>query len=199
MISHISERVLLYIKCHLEINDEMAEVYKYGIEITLSSLLNVVLILMVSAIIGDIVSGVVFLLCIIPVRSYCGGYHASTYLLCNLVFTLTYLLVHYFGLVINALHIETRLSISICVAIISFIPVVLFSPVKNRHKKLSKDKAHKCRLISLILFIFFSITSLILIINNLDCGTTLVMTLAAVSVLIIIEISMQRRGYHESE
>ena len=199
MINQISEKLLMYIKFHLSIDDEMDEVYKYGIEITLSSLLNVILILLLAAIIGDVNSGVTFLLCIILVRSYCGGYHASTYFRCNLVFVLTFLFVYYFSMIISTLNIESRFVVCASVIIISYVPVIMFSPVKNIHKQLTEEKANKCRIISIILFAACGVLSLLLIGINSNRGATLTMTLAAISIMIVVEIFMQRRDYHESE
>lgn len=73
-------------------DEEKKEIYIYGIELLVSSLIGAVLILGISIGIGKIWSGVVFLSVFILVRQYTGGYHADTYVRCNAAFVLTYLL-----------------------------------------------------------------------------------------------------------
>lgn len=60
-------------------DEEKKEIYIYGIELLVSSLIGAVLILGISIGIGKIWSGVVFLSVFILVRQYTGGYHADTY------------------------------------------------------------------------------------------------------------------------
>ena len=95
MIKKVSVRIMNLISCSIELNPEMSEVYQYGIEITISSILNVLLIILFGLIIRDIISAIIFLACIIPLRQLCGGYHASTYFKCNAIFVLSFLSVYF--------------------------------------------------------------------------------------------------------
>lgn len=79
---------------------------------------------------------------------------------------------------------------------LGFIPVLVFSPVKNKHKSLSASTAKKCRIISILIYIVLALISIFFCIRE-TYGSIMVITLTAVSVMILIEIFMQRRGYHD--
>ena len=83
MINWLSSLILDFIYGNSDLSSEIKDIYKYGIEITLSSVLNIVLVFGASIIIGDIIAGVMFLLIFVLLSSFTGGYHASTYLRCN--------------------------------------------------------------------------------------------------------------------
>ena len=58
--------------------DERA-IYKYGAEITISTLVGLFSILLVGVITGNIFESLMFLVCYVSVRIFAGGYHATTY------------------------------------------------------------------------------------------------------------------------
>lgn len=198
MIAYFSTKILSFLSKNLYIDDDMFEVYKYGIEITISSLLNIFLILIFGLLVGDIVSAIIFLLCIIPLRSYCGGYHASTYLRCNLIFLLCFLSCHLMSELINSASQEHIKFINEMILLLSFIPTYIFAPVKNIHKILDRKQAVKCRYISFAIQFIYSVAAVILVMLDISYGSTISVTLSAVAVMILIEIFMQRRGYHET-
>ena len=64
-------------------NDDK-EYYQYGVEITISSFLNIFLILCLGTVLHKINHAIVFLAVFISLRHLTGGFHASTYFKCNL-------------------------------------------------------------------------------------------------------------------
>ncbi len=196
MIKYISKNIILnfiYKNCNLP--TDMKEVYQYGIEITISSILNISLIIIISLLLGDIVSGIIFLMFFIPLRTYCGGYHATSYLRCNIVFSVTYAMVFFISVLLSPVF-KSNLNIAEAILMLGFIPVLVFSPVKNKHKSLSASTAKKCRIISILIYIVLALISIFFCIRE-TYGSIMVITLTAVSVMILIEIFMQRRGYHD--
>lgn len=196
MIKYISKNIILnfiYKNCNLP--TDMKEVYQYGIEITISSILNISLIIIISLLLGDIASGIIFLMFFIPLRTYCGGYHATSYLRCNIVFSVTYAMVFFISVLLSPVF-KSNLNIAEAILMLGFIPVLVFSPVKNKHKSLSASTAKKCRIISILIYIVLALISIFFCIRE-TYGSIMVITLTAVSVMILIEIFMQRRGYHD--
>lgn len=86
----ISQRILAFICRNMEVDEEIAEIYKYGIEISVSSLINLFLIIFGGLLLGDLPAGFVFMTLFIFLRSYTGGYHAETYFRCNIAFVCTF-------------------------------------------------------------------------------------------------------------
>lgn len=149
----------------------------------------------ISLLLGDIVSGIIFLMFFIPLRTYCGGYHATSYLRCNIVFSVTYAMVFFISVLLSPVF-KSNLNIAEAILMLGFIPVLVFSPVKNKHKSLSASTAKKCRIISILIYIVLALISIFFCIRE-TYGSIMVITLTAVSVMILIEIFMQRRGYHD--
>ena len=74
MIVTLSNCIIKSVSKNVDIDPEYYDYYKYGIEITISSIFNFALILFFGFIIGSFLSAVCFLLCVIPLRQFCGGY-----------------------------------------------------------------------------------------------------------------------------
>lgn len=72
------------------IQEKDVPVYRYGLEAIYSSTLELVSILFLAVIVGNLWQTVAFFLAFIPLRVYAGGYHASTRLRCFLVSLVVY-------------------------------------------------------------------------------------------------------------
>ncbi len=130
------------------------------------------------------------------IRSYSGGYHAESYLKCNctmvvmfsLAFGISKLLV-YFNL--------AEFHIMASALMLSFIPLYAFSPVKNEHKPLSEKKTKRCRIVSIVLYIFTGLVGLFGVSIGSLYGSIIIVTLIEISVMILFEIHQQRRKRNE--
>ena len=196
MIKRLADKLTKFICSHIDIPPEMADVYKYGFEITISSLLNIIFVLCCGLIIGDIFASVVYLLVFIPIRLFAGGYHATSYVRCNIAMVAAFLLTY--ALYRTLIWLNTDIRILEAILLANGLPIIIFSPVKNPHKELTPDKAKKFRVISIVIYICLSALALAAILFNIKYGILMIVTLTAVSVMILIEILMQRGGFHES-
>ncbi len=176
---------------------DMADVYQYGIEITLSSAVNFMIIIVCSMIFGDIAAGFVFLCCFIPLRSYTGGYHAETYLRCNAAFACTYIIV--FALSSLMCFVQPSVFTAAIILAAALIPVVRFAPVENKYKKLTDDKQKRSRILSIIIYLLLTAAALLLRAFDIRYGYLIMLTLLSVSLLIIAELAMQKMNIHKSE
>lgn len=198
MIEKISKKILSFVAAYVFMDGETAEVYQYGIEISISTALNIAITMLIAFVVGSPLSGIIFIMCMVLIRSYSGGYHAESYFKCNctmiaafsIAFFTSKLLVHF-----NLTEFDTMAS----ALMLAFIPVCAFSPVKNEHKPLSKNKAKKCRIVSIILYIFTSLIGLFLVSIGSLYGSIIIVTLIEVSVMILFEIHQQRRKHSEAQ
>lgn len=85
VIKRLANMLTNFICSHISMPPEMVDVYRYGFEITISSILNIILVLCCGIIIGDILASAVYLFVFIILRLFTGGYHATSYLRCNIV------------------------------------------------------------------------------------------------------------------
>lgn len=196
MIKEISNAIVSYLLKEdvIENMDDDKEYYQYGIEITISSLLNIALILIVGVIFQSLAESIVFLLCFILIRQYTGGFHASSYLRCNLSFCLCFtLLILCYQLTKE--YINTYIAI-----LISFIcTLVIFSrcPIENPNKPITENRKRFHRLIATLISILYSIISVTLMYFSNQYGVLILYTLLLVTVLIIIAIFKEWRCKYE--
>lgn len=192
----ISQRILTFICRNMEVDEEMAEIYKYGIEVSVSSLINLFLIIFGGLLLGDLPAGLIFMTLFIFLRSYTGGYHAETYLRCNIAFVCTFFATFFVARAMS--NLEHSVIVVIVLLMLSYIPIWIFSPVKNRHKYLSEEKKKRSRIISSVVYWGSVTIAMFLCLNNVWYGYVLATTDVSISLLILLEVFMQKKGYHPS-
>jgi len=126
------------------VKEEDAEIYIYGINQILVSVLNVSSALIIGLIFGVFPEITVFMAAYIPLRSFAGGYHAKTPLSCY-VFSVIMLIVVSIGL--KYLHIADWVYYAVLVA--ATLVVLVLSPVEDSNKPLDEieHKVYKRRTI----------------------------------------------------
>lgn len=124
------------------IKEEDAEIYIYGINQILTSVLNVSSALIIGLIFGVFTEVAIFMAAYIPLRSFAGGYHAITPLRCY-VFSVIMLIVVSIGL--KYLHIAEWIYYAVLVA--ATLVVLVLAPVEDRNKPLDEieHKVYKRR------------------------------------------------------
>ena len=94
--------------------------------------------------------------------------------------------------------VNISLNILEAISLISIIPVILYAPVPNSHKSKNQARDKKCHIISVVLSVAISIFSLLFFEVSPFFSSLIIMSQATVSILIILEIILQRRGIHEA-
>ncbi len=174
----------------------MIEVYIYGFETAISSVLNLVLVLCCGIAIGNILASIIYLFVFIFFRLFTGGYHATSYLRRNITIAVSFLLAYALYRTLTGLNTDIKILEAILLA--DALPIILFAPVKNTRKELTPDKIRKFWMLSIVIYICLSGLSLTAVLFEIKYGTLMIVTLSTVSVMILMEIFMQRRGSHES-
>lgn len=118
----------------IEKNDK--NVFIYGIDYMLSSILHIVTTLAIGALFGMFLESVVFLISYMPIRQYAGGFHASTPTRCYFSSIIITTVVLY----IIGLPIWSDIVILFFLAVASLI-IFLLAPVEDKNKPLDdKEK-----------------------------------------------------------
>lgn len=194
----ITDAILKYISKNNAIDgtdNDVVAFYKYGIEITLSSLFNIVVILLLSLLFNGMIEGFIFLAVLIPTRQFTGGFHADTYLKCNLVFGLSYIItLHLFRYTCNMVNVY--ISILLLAVEIFFVSVVC--PINNEHKPIHERKQYvRSKIISVVLYLFFGLIGLYFIFISNLYGNMILYSLHLITVLGILGILKERRKENE--
>lgn len=116
------------------------DVYVYGIEIILSTIVEIIAILVFSLCLSDIIDGLLFLLLFMSLRTFTGGYHAKTYRKCFCVTLTSFLCVLYIRNWIVNIYFD-----EICYVFLILICVYIIyrAPIINERQPLSKIKIVK--------------------------------------------------------
>lgn len=179
------------VKCgEISNNDYEVEYYRYGIEVALSSLLNLAIIIIIGIISMHIIESLIFLIVFIFVRQVTGGYHADTYFKCNLYLCLSFvlLLISYdFFSNNNNVYLVTAINI------VSLLIISIFSPVESKNKPIAKANRKGLKIKSIVFSIIISIISIILHCKSIKYGSILPLILLLISMLIIVAKLKERR------
>lgn len=133
--------------CEQKVIDEAkADAYVYGYELLISSVVSVLLVILVSAVCGDVRYSLSFLIGFIPQRIYIGGYHATSHTRCYLAFTGLALICILLSKVIAANHLFRILTTAALMGI-----AIFFSPIEATNKPLGKKKRLSYKMVASVL------------------------------------------------
>ena len=162
--------------------DEVQDFYRYGIEITISSMLNIVLVLLMGALTGHLLESVIYLAVFIAVRVITGGYHADTYFRCNLLMCSTFIATAFLNdKVCGYINIWVIVALVVFEEIIAFV----FCPVENKNKPIEKEKKPKFKAMGMIVFLLLDLFGGAIINKYQMVGSMILLTNLLIAVLII--------------
>lgn len=155
MISDLSVRVTGVLLNNRIIEKQDEEIYKYGLELLISTVINLALVLFIGIIYGRFIQTILFLLEYCFVRRYAGGYHASTHGRCIATFSILYFLMLF---ITRVFHINDINIFIFLAGIVSNIIVFRLSPVEDENKPMEayevKRNSNISKWLVIISFIF---------------------------------------------
>lgn len=197
MIEKISNAVVEYMLKHEAISEteENKEYYQYGVEITISSVINIVIILCIGLIFRSFIESLLFLLLFVPIRQYTGGYHANTYFKCNLtfaiLFTILLIFYHFTGEILTSYF-------SILIVYVCVLTIIFICPIENPNKPIPKEKRKAHKIMAVTLGAIYGISGIALVVVANKYGALILYTLLLVTVLILAALIQKRRCKYES-
>lgn len=186
----IANKLSLTFANHNIIDHKYQSVYSYCFEYILDYLQYIFITLLLFHIILDIYWGVFFLIVLLPLRNFCGGYHAPTKWLCTFLSYATVVLFCLFQSIIKS-KIATIISIS------SLIPALIYlykvTPVDNSRKHFTSEQRNKMKHYYILFgsFLLFLFILLLWFQNPLFHVVTFCVIITAIGV--VIERALQRR------
>ena len=192
LIERMASKVVDYLvkKEMIEDEKEYKDFYQYGAEITISSLLNIALILLIGALSNHLVDSLIYLLLFVFLRRFTGGYHADTYYKCNIIGCVN------FSLIILGKDLSVRFLSSwlppIAIGILSVLALSLLCPIENENKPIEEDKKPIYKLLSVLFGGLYLTSSVFLLVYHADFGFTVLYTLLSVAVSVIKSYAEKR-------
>lgn len=165
------------------------EIYKYGTELILSSAISMLILLLISIITNKIIEGILFYLVFCFMRMFCGGFHAESYLKCEISFALFYSCT----LALNYILSDISGFYWIILLLYSFVIIYGLAPVENKNKPLDHSEIARYKRYSIFELLIWSAIALVMAILNCRLYHIIILTLFVVSTLILV-VRMHKRG-----
>lgn len=187
MINKLSSLISSKFVEHNIISKSVKDVYRYGIEITISSIIGFVITCLIGLLFRMLMQTMLFYVIFILLRSMTGGYHAKTYLKCNFIFSIITLFIVTFS---KAAY---EMQISFGILTLLFLPsIAIFiwiAPVENVNKPIKAEKRVYWKSISIVTSVLLYLLSLLLYKSQHTLeATVIVITIFSVSILCMIPI-----------
>lgn len=174
-------------------DDENLEEYIYGIELFFSSFVSTILMLIIGICINSLIESIIFMVSFSTLRIYTGGYHSKSFLLCN-ISTLT---VYIINILAYKLLFEylVGMYISIPIFVITFMLILIFSPVENENNQLEKAEYISCKIKAIIVMSIETIAFFVLLyIFRFESIAIMIPALFFVDVLIAVGLINNKGG-----
>lgn len=192
MIEALSRKVVDYLIRSEAIadTDDDREYYQYGVEITMSSILGLLLVIILGVVTSCIFECVVFLITFVPIRQLTGGYHADTYFKCNFtmcMICIILLFIHHIS------YDNITPLVTTVISLISVIVIYLTCPIENKNKPISTKRRNSLKYLGTAIASVYAIIGNTLFYFSCKLGLVVVYTLLIICTLILYSIFVERR------
>lgn len=190
-MNFVVSKILKFITAQDVISNEadVQDFYRYGIEISISSFLNIFLVVVLGLLIHHVTESIIFLTLFISIRSFTGGYHADSYFRCNLLMCTSFILTVFLNIAATG---KLALPADIALVFITQIIVLLLSPVENKNKPIPEEKRSKLKIKGSI--ITFTINCVGIYCLESYIGTMIIFTGLLIAILMVAAKIKEERG-----
>ena len=189
MITKLSHIIADFFIRQKVVPEEQREIYEYGFELSISSLIGILIVLTIGLVSGKFWESVVFYIVFCFTRLFTGGYHAPTHLICKITFAAALLVV----LAVDWLLHGIEDYYWFVLHFYSLVIVCQFAPVENPNKELTKRQKVKCKVISIIeMAVWLAVMFLFRVLDS-ELDHIVALTLFCVSNLMLLGIHKERR------
>lgn len=182
---HILSKRIAFLVCKK--TDKLPfEIYVYGFELLISSIIETGALLFVGFLIGKFIETILFLFSFSSIRFFSGGYHSNSYIKCFVVTLFSYLFVLLLYNYLREFSVINIIIFAFFEFILSLILFIKVSPIKSNGKTIFNPKMQKrLSIIALCINIV-----LVMVLFNIFKNNILIIvlpTIFMVDTLIIIE------------
>ena len=164
-IDKMTNMLTNFIIQHSDVKREDADIIAFGVKYGLITLAEILGMVVISFLMRELIPGAVILIAFISIRVYAGGYHAKTLPRCVVMSTILFTLI-----ILGYKMLYLPIIVKGLIALFLGVLILIFSPVENDNRRLSKNekKVFKNRAlifysISLIIFMLIKKLSNILV------------------------------------
>ena len=129
------------------------EVYVYGVELIISSLIGKIIVLTLGILLGRLVETLIFIILIKYIRRYSGGFHAKTYIVCNMVFIVSYLISLFISKCLSKEAYGLNIMLMLSVLLVTILAMLILAPIENKNKPIPIEHRRILKLKAVIVVI----------------------------------------------
>lgn len=137
MYQKVAKKITSFFIDNKIINDSEREIYEYSYEVIISQTVYIIIMILVSLIFGAVFESLAFFIGFFICRKLSGGYHASTYTKCHILFSINQIV---FLLLLRFIKTEYFGLISTILIIISVIIIFAVAPIDHPNKPFNEQK-----------------------------------------------------------
>ncbi len=163
------------------IDEELSEIYIYGFELIFSFLISTTAILTIGIVLNQVIPTLIFLVFFILIRRYTGGYHANTYLKCQI-----YTISSYIFVISASLFLPVFDLFFLILMLAGIITIIAIGPIENPHKQLTEQEKRKHKKTGLFLFSAAGVIGYTANYFHSNLSNTIFYTLFLIIVLMVI-------------
>lgn len=137
MIANVAAKTALFFADKNVYKHDEVDVYKYGFELLISTVVNCFGIMLISGIMGVVFDAVLFMAAFVPLRLTAGGYHAKHHWSCILIFNTIFFA---FCILLKYISVDIMLFYCLSAVVVSSILIWILSPIEAVNKPLIESK-----------------------------------------------------------
>ena len=197
MLYKLAQDISFYLIANKIIDIEDRDIYIYGLELLISTLLTSISILILGFFIGEFISAIVYLLVYFLLKSYTGGYHAKHYYECFIYSILFYIIL----VIIRNVTLAVYQPIFGLISLISSVIIIFeFAPVENKNNPKTKEEIIRNKKIARRRILILSIATIlgyIVRVELIDLWFMLAITEFSIAYSILKQRFLERRKNDE--
>ncbi len=200
MIDKICDKLMKRIRAKMpEVDDERAEVIRYGIEIIIGEIPKMFILILVAGIMGVLKYTMLAFFLILPYRYFSGGLHLKTHIGCIIGTLIFYIGIVYASQNINYSNMEIKYIFFTTVLILSMITITLYVPADTENLPILKKKERKSRKIISYILVLIMFGSALFIKHNIISNILIISVLfqSITTTKIAYKIFKEKYGYLE--
>ena len=148
---------------------------------------------------GYFTQAMIYIVTLSLIKSFAGGYHANTYLMCNVISGISFLfaLIMYFPLL--RMSKSEVLITTVLVFCVTLLTIILFSPVEHPNKKIEQSDKKKYKFISIVMLCAeIAVSICFYIIFHINEFLVILPTLIVVDIAILADVIGKGVAHNEN-
>ena len=182
MILKIAEVIVNKQLKYATISEEDKEIYKYGYTLAIGTVVNVLLAFIIGLFLRKVLFVFSFLFLFIPLRSFCGGWHAASSLNCTII---SNAIIFCVTLVQKNHWLGDNYPLLLILDIVCIFLIVLCKPQDSKSKIMSNKEKERCQKIVKIQLLLHFIITLLLFCNHYSSGVQLFLLVHIVQAILL--------------